>query len=181
MKYLLKIIGVFIAVTIVMAFTTPEKQVSKLVARIWKDKEVSMEKISIPDSLVTDLNSLDRLMSEGEAIGFAVHATAYGCRVGGCPAPSGQRTQANSQSYETFDYIVIYDKNLMIKKIDIANYGGEYGYEICRAKWLKQFSGSRSGFELGENIDGITGATVSASYLIEDLNSLSAILQKIGL
>ena len=94
------------------------------------------------------------------------YTTAFGCKVGGCAAPSNP----NVESYETFDYIVIYDNSLSIIKVDIAEYGGQYGYEICRAKWLKQFVGSTSGFELGGNIDGITGATVSAKYLIDDLN-----------
>lgn len=66
-----------------------------------------------------------------------------------------------------------------ILKIDISDYGGEYGYEICRAKWLKQFNGKSSGFILEENIDGISGATVSATYLIDDVNILGKYLKKL--
>ena len=56
----------------------------------------------------------------------------------------------------------------------MANYGGDYGYEICNPRWLAQFVGSSFGFKIDENVDGIAGATVSATYLIEDLNHVGS-------
>lgn len=151
---------------IVISFVNPEKKVNKIVSKVWKGSEYSLSQIDVPDSLQAEIGQLHEVIINNKTAGYVCYTTAFGCKVGGCAAPSNP----NVESYETFDYIVIYDNSLSIIKVDIAEYGGQYGYEICRAKWLKQFVGSTSGFELGGNIDGITGATVSAKYLIDDLN-----------
>jgi hypothetical protein len=169
-----KILSVFAGLLIVFAFISPDKKLNKFVSKIWKGQEVSMTAIELPDSLKSDISQLNSIHSvNGELLGYACYTTAFGCRVGGCAAPTNN---ANVQSYETFDYMVVYDPSLKIIKVDIANYGGQYGYEICRAKWLAQFIGGNSGFKLERNIDGISGATVSAQFLIDDLNEVGETL-----
>ena len=153
---------------IASSFAAPEKKVVKLVNKVWKDSNPILKEIETPDSLKTNIGHLSEIIIDENIAGYACYATAFGCKVGGCAAPSNP----NIQSYETFDYIVIYDANFKVLKVDIAEYGGQYGYEICRAKWLRQFEGGRTGFKLGSNIDGITGATVSAQFLIDDLNTV---------
>jgi len=175
MKKLFKISSILIGLVIVFAFVNPEKKVNKLVSKVWKNQEVSLSTLEVPDTLAAEITSLNTVYKDDEIVGYACYATAFGCRIGGCAAA----TKGNLQSYDTFDYIVIYDENLSILKVDIANYSGEYGYEICRPRWLTQFIGSTLGFELGENIDGISGATVSATFLIEDLNGLGKLIKEI--
>lgn len=160
-----------------VSFIIPEKKLQKLIGKIWSDQEVEVHQLDLPDSLVKDLNQLYEVKANGEVIGYACFNTAFGCRVGGCAAPSNP----NALSYETFDYYVIYDTDLKIKKVDIANYGGQYGYEICRAKWLKQFQGKTDGFALNDDIDGVSGATVSAQFLVDDLNAVGHTLKSIDL
>lgn len=178
MKYILKISTILLGLVALVAFATPEKKMDKLASKVWKDQEVELHAMELPDSLKADITTLSEVKSDGKTIGYACYTTAFGCRVGGCAAPT---TNANAQSYETFDYIVIYDTDLNIKKVDIANYGGQYGYEICRPKWLTQFVGKNSGFKLEDNIDGISGATISAQYLIDDLNAIGQKLKSIDL
>ena len=172
MKYLLKISSALLVISLLFAFAKPEKKIYKLVSKIWKNEEVAIKKVDIPDTLKTDVSQLNAIYVDGVHVGYGCYTTAFGCRVGGCAAPKN----ANVQSYETFDYIVIYDTDMSIIRVDIANYGGQYGYEICRAKWLEQFEGNTTGFKLNENIDGISGATVSASFLIDDLNDLGKLM-----
>lgn len=155
---------------VLVAFTVPEKKVEKLVSQVWKEKEILLNEVILPDSLKIDFKYFGTINSGTKLLGYACYTSAYGCRIGGCAAPGN----ATAESYETFDYIVIYDPQLSILKIDITNYPGEYGYEICRTKWLEQFKGKTDGFELNKNVDGISGATVSATYLINDLNSVGA-------
>lgn len=173
MKYVIKISAIVLCLITLVAFATPEKKLNKLAGQVWKDKDIELQAMDIPDSLKGDFISLNLVTENGKTIGYACYTTAFGCKIGGCAAPSNP----NAQSYETFDYIAIYDTDLNIKKVDIADYGGQYGYEICRPKWLKQFIGKNSGFKLEENIDGISGATVSATYLIDDLNGIGAKLK----
>ena len=150
------------------SFTSADKQMNKVVAKVWKGLSLEMNQIILADSLKNDIIQLNAVRSENELLGYACFTSAYACRVGGCAAP----TNPNVNSYETFDYVVVYDSDMKILKVEIANYTGQYGYEICRQKWLAQFIGSTSNFKLEENIDGISGATVSATFLIEDLNNV---------
>ncbi len=156
-----------------MSFATPDKQIDKVVNKLWKGEEVILSDVEVPSEYNVDIQVLKKIIVNDNTEGFACYTTAFGCKIGGCAAASTPNTDA----YETFDYIIIYDENLAILKVDIANYSGAYGYEICRAKWLKQFIGSTDGFELNENIDGISGATVSATYLIESLNKVGGIFK----
>lgn len=172
MKAGLKIFGLFLVVAVLFSFAPPEKKLNKLINKIWKDQPVEIIAIELPDSLRTVINSLYSVKLNGETVGYACYTTTFGCRVGGCAAPS-----IPNDSYETFEYMVVYDPQLSIMQVDIAEYGGQYGYEICRGKWLEQFVGGSTGFKLNENIDGITGATVSASFLIDDLNEVGAALR----
>ena len=151
----------------VFSFANPEKKIQKLIHKIWKNTEFTLQHIDL-NNQIDDLSQLNAIVSDNDLLGYACYTYSHGCRIGGCSAPSS----STDDSYEVFEYIVIYDTNLSILKIDIAEYGGEYGYEICRSKWLKQFEGETVGFMLNENIDGISGATVSATYLIDDLNKL---------
>lgn len=170
LTYATLLLGIGFAVS---SFGDPEKKINRLISKTWKTNDYTLNIMDIPDSLKVDLGMLNRVEINDTTVGYVCYTTAFGCKVGGCAAPSNP----NAESYETFDYIVVYDTDLSILKVDIAEYGGQYGYEICRAKWLDQFKGSRSGFKLGENVDGITGATVSAQYLIDDLNVVG---EKIG-
>src|SRR3989338_3708932 len=160
-KKALNYLSLAFALVVLVSFANPEKKLDKLVAKIWKDQVIELVAVELPDSLKTSISHFSAIKSGDVLLGYGCYATALGCRVGGCAAPG----EGNADTYETFDYIVIYDPNMVIIQVDIAEYSGQYGYEICRAKWLTQFAGKNSGFQLNENIDGITGATVSATYL----------------
>ena len=168
MKRILKLSISFVFLLALFSFGNPGKKLNKLCSKIWKNQVVMLKQVSLPESSDMDITQLNEIWSNDEIVGYACYTTAFGCRIGGCAAPSNP----NVESYETFDYIVIYDRDLNIIKVDVAEYGGQYGYEICRSKWLSQFKGENNGFKLEENIDGIAGATISASYLIDDLNTL---------
>ncbi len=73
-----------------------------------------------------------------------------------------------------FDYIVIFDKNLIIAKIKLLVYRESYGGEIGSLRWLKQFIGltPESSVIYKKNIAGISGATISASSLTRAVNKL---------
>ena len=167
MKNTLKYSATLIGLLLVFSFSNPDKKITKLIHKIWKDVELSMTQVDA-ENLPATISQLNKVFGNGELLGYACYTYSNGCKVGGCSAP----TENRDDTYEVFEYIVIYDTNLVIQKVDIANYGGEYGYEICRSSWLKQFNGRKTGFELNQNIDGIAGATISATYLIEDVNAL---------
>ncbi|TAJ10128.1 FMN-binding protein [Marinilabiliaceae bacterium JC017] len=80
--------------------------------------------------------------------------------------------------FETFDFIIIYDETKHIKAIKILEYRSGYGYEICTRSWLKQFCDyeSRHQFQFNEEVEVISGATISSRGLTEAVNKANVIL-----
>ncbi|NDV16827.1 FMN-binding protein [Muricauda sp. TY007] len=68
---------------------------------------------------------------------------------------------------KTFDYVVLFTPELSVKKSKILIYREDHGRQVGSQRWLKQFIGKKSGETLvyGEDIDGISGATVSAKSM----------------
>lgn len=158
-----------ISLLLLFSFSNPDKKINKLIRKVWKDTELTMTQVEF-ENTPENITQLNKIFGNEELLGYACYTYSTGCKIGGCSAPNPEK---RDETYEVFEYIVIYDTSLTIKKVDIANYGGDYGYEICRPGWLKQFNGGKNNFELNKNIDGIAGATISATYLIYDINSLS--------
>lgn len=80
-----------------------------------------------------------------------------------------------------FDYIVLFDPDFTIKKSKVLIYREDYGQQIGSQRWLKQFIGLSINDTpvYGQNIDAISGATVSASnmtravdYVLKSINLL---------
>ena len=66
-----------------------------------------------------------------------------------------------------FDYLILFNADLSIKKAKVLIYREEHGRQIGSQRWLKQFIGLTVGDPLvyGENIDAISGATISANSM----------------
>lgn len=66
-----------------------------------------------------------------------------------------------------FDYVVLFNPDLSIKKSKILIYREDHGRQVGSQRWLKQFIGRKSGESLtyGEDVDGISGATISAKSM----------------
>ncbi|HLU81447.1 MAG TPA: FMN-binding protein [Flavobacteriaceae bacterium] len=84
-----------------------------------------------------------------------------------------------------FDYVVFFDKDLIIKKSKVLIYREDFGRQIGTRRWLSQFDGmnSTSNPQYGEDIAAISGATISASSMTRAMNGVLkslAVLQKNG-
>nr|WP_320118697.1 FMN-binding protein [uncultured Marinifilum sp.] len=77
-----------------------------------------------------------------------------------------------------FDYMVLFNEDLEIQKVVVLVYRSSYGGEIMAKYWLKQFIGKVKGenMEFGKDIDGISGATISAPSITKGIKMLSLIL-----
>jgi len=80
-----------------------------------------------------------------------------------------------------FDYMVIFDEELIIKKVIVLVYRSTYGGEIMSRSWLKQFIGKCKGeaMEIDKDIDSISGATLSAPSIAEGIKDLSLLIVEI--
>ncbi len=82
---------------------------------------------------------------------------------------------------DEFDYVVIFDEALIIKKIKILAYREDYGGEITSKRWLRQFDGTdrETTLNYGKDIIGISGATISAVSMCKEVNDLLKDLSKL--
>lgn len=70
-----------------------------------------------------------------------------------------------------FDFIVIFNKELIVSKVKILVYREDHGGEIGSKRWLKQFIGKPSEDELKyEDVVAISGATLSARSMTVEIN-----------
>ncbi|WP_321306958.1 FMN-binding protein [Marinifilum fragile] len=103
--------------------------------------------------------SISKLMNEGKAVGIAGFASSKG-------------------KNDLFDYLVLFDESMTIKKVVILVYRSSYGGEIMAKYWLKQFEGKHHGeqLEFNKDIDSISGATISAPAITTGIKSLSLLM-----
>ena len=80
--------------------------------------------------------------------------------------------KAASKTVE-FDYLILIDTDLIIKKTKILIYREDYGGEIGSKRWLKQFIGKSSSdtLQYEKDIIPISGATISALSMTKAVNS----------
>jgi hypothetical protein len=156
-------------------FMLNEKAIDKVLKKSFKNSVYEKKIVAVPDSLKATLGELYSVNVDGKVEGYVCYATAFGCKVGGCAKPN----DPNLSAYETFDYIVVFNKDLSIRNLEIANYPGAYGYEICRKSWLNQFIGKTPALKLYEDVDGVSGATISAQFLVEDLNFVKSMIDSL--
>ena len=70
-----------------------------------------------------------------------------------------------------FDFIVIFNQDLIVSKVKVLVYREDHGGEIGSKRWLRQFEGKAPGQELKYNdVIAISGATLSARSITEEMN-----------
>ncbi len=138
-----------------------EKKIDKEVLSIFNIVDFSKELVLINDTVNISLplkfndNNFYKVVNDNELIGFFYYGKAL-------------------SKADVFDYVVIFDKELIIKKIKILAYREDYGGEIGSKRWLKQFIDLSidDSAVYGKNIKGISGATISARSMTITVNKL---------
>ncbi|MDA0331160.1 MAG: FMN-binding protein [Bacteroidetes bacterium] len=80
-----------------------------------------------------------------------------------------------------FDYIVLFDKDLVIQSIKILVYREDYGGEIGSKRWLNQFIGKTffDKFIYRKNVAAISGATISVNSMTDAVNDILSYLKSL--
>lgn len=73
-------------------------------------------------------------------------------------------------------YLVAVDTALQLLDVDILVYREEYGGEVAYESWRKQFRGKRpgDGMQVGREIRGISGATISVNAVTAGIRKMLA-------
>ncbi|WP_027136863.1 FMN-binding protein [Gaetbulibacter saemankumensis] len=147
-----------------MAFGLPnniQKKIDKEITKTFEIEDFSFTEFKIPNAIASKVKSkfnndnLFKIEVENKLVGYAYVS------------------QAPSKT-ALFDYLVLLDTDLVVKKSKVLVYREEYGGEIGSARWLKQFIGKNQDDSLkyGENIMAISGATISVRSMTNAMNDL---------
>lgn len=117
--------------------------------------------ISIPASPFLLGQSMKAIQVNDELLGYAFLGTA----------PS---------KTDTFEYLILFDENFIIKKASVLIYREDYGGEIASKRWLSQFVNKQqsNAFVFGNNISAISGATISVQSMTASVNHVFSALRK---
>jgi len=78
-------------------------------------------------------------------------------------------------------FLVLFNKEGNILSTDVVKYREPYGGGVKIKSWNDQFKGknSKSSYKIGENIDSISGATISVRSLTKGIRKLALLYKKI--
>ena len=152
-----------------------KKKINKELKKIFKEENLTVSALRLDEQFTSvPNNSFYEVVLKEKTIGYININRVNACRSGGCDRPG----ILNTERYDHFYYMVVFDKELSILKLTVLDYQSDHGYEICSKSWLKQFTGpADQNFEYNKNIDAISGATVSVNALILEMNYLILMLK----
>ena len=78
-------------------------------------------------------------------------------------------------------YLTCFNMDGQLINAHIVKYREDYGYEVGNRRWLNQFLGldASSDYNVGINIDGISGATISVNSVSRGINRSAIIIENL--
>ena len=138
-----------------------QKKVDKEIKLIFNTDDFVLEPIMVSEEINAKLrtkireNDLFNISSDTVSLGYAYIGKGFG-------------------KVDDFDFLVLFDTDLIIVKSKILVYREDYGGEIGSKRWLKQFNGKGKNdtIEYEKDIIAISGATLSANSMTVAVNNL---------
>ena len=138
-----------------------QKKVDKEIELIFNTDDFVLEPIIVSKEINAKLrtkineNDLFNISTDSVSLGFAYLGKGFG-------------------KVDDFDFLVLFDTDLIIIKSKILVYREDYGGEIGSKRWLKQFNGKgkNDNIEYEKDIIAISGATLSANSMTVAVNNL---------
>ena len=146
-----------------------QKRIDKTFEKLWKNQEIAIVALDVSMVIQKELGFKIRKQTLYKLIGNAKHLGYMYLD----KAPS---------KFDKFDYMVIYNPDLTIKEVKVLVYREDYGGEIMSGSFVRQFRGknSFSKLELGKDIQGISGATISCRSAVEGVRKLTKRIYKLN-
>jgi Na+-translocating ferredoxin:NAD+ oxidoreductase RnfG subunit len=138
-----------------------QKKVSKEIKTTYNIEEYTLTNVKVSDKLNSSLatkisdDNFYKITSANKVLGYVF------------------LDRAPSKTAE-FDYLILLDVSGTIKKANVLIYREEYGGEIGSTRWLRKFIGktTQDNLEYKNNIDAISGATISVRSMINATNNV---------
>jgi Na+-translocating ferredoxin:NAD+ oxidoreductase RnfG subunit len=159
-----KIAFLTIVVLLVSSFTTNKKieaLIEKEIKTAFSLEKYSKQPISVSSEInetlpiKIDKTNFFKIQNEEKIVGYYYLGQAFG-------------------KADYFDFIVIFDKDLIVSKVKILVYREDHGSEVGSKRWLNQFKGKTTNENLTyqKDIAAISGATISAKSITNEVNKL---------
>jgi len=145
------------------------KKMNKTIHKTWDEENITINKIGIPDA---QLDSIGINLQENQLFVVKNNSSKLGYVF----------LEQGKGRYDYFDFMVITDTSIVVKKVQVLIYRSENGGAISNKRWLRQFAGQspETTFKYGNEIDAISGATLSGNAItdgvanvISQLNTLN--------
>jgi len=90
-------------------------------------------------------------------------------------------TDAVIGKFQLINYAVAFGTDGAIRDMEILSYREEHGGEVRTRAWRKQFEGKTGAapLQLGMDIQGISGATMSCSHVTEGVKRIATYVQMV--
>lgn len=159
-----KIAILSIVVLLISSFTTSKKTealIEKEIKTVFNLVKYSKQPISVSSEInktlpikIDDTNFF-KIKNEEKITGYYYFGQAFG-------------------KADYFDFIVIFDKDLIVSKVKVLVYREDHGSEVGSKRWLNQFNGKKTTENLTyqKDIAAISGATISAKSITNEINKL---------
>ena len=178
---LVAIIGLAFSLPALNELTVPERKIGRTIEKVFNSATFQLVEKNKPDvNCVNESFSKQFTVTDkGKTLGNVYIRRVHTCDPEACRENSTKSPSTNLNDLEYFDYFMIMDTDTVIQNITVYNYQATHGHDVAKRNWLSQFIGQPNNtyFEYGENIDAISGATVSAenftneiSYILDCLN-----------
>lgn len=157
-------------------------RVEKRLNRVFKKNEVVLQPVKMDDETKAEKNFREEFFSiidkeDQNHQGFLHIGRVKTCRAGVCSAP-GENFAGGDSEY--FDYFIVFNPDFSVKHINIFSYQASHGHEVTAKGWLRQFQGYSGDekMQVGKEIDGISGATISVHAITDDVKAKTEMLRQ---
>ena len=138
------------------------KKMNRTLAKLWPEQTITKKSINISPALQKKLS-------------FTLENNSFYSIIKNSKSEAYLFLSKGKGKMNVFDYMVVFKKDLSILKVKVLVYREEYGGEIGSGRWLKQFIGKSdpAKMKFGHDIQNISGATISARSLTEDVKKVT--------
>jgi len=149
----------------------PAKKINKAISKIWKVEDFEVTDHDLNNNKNCFKNGCWlKVKTNGTYLGMIYIGRVNSCRSGGCSIDGDPQ----SLVFEFFDYFLLTDTSGQVLWVKVYNYQATQGHEVMSRGWLNQFKGLTKDEKVvfGQDIEAISGATVSASAITEDIQQV---------
>ena len=149
----------------------PMKKINKAIKKVWKIEDFEVIDYDLNNEKNCCKNGCwMKVTSSNKDLGMVYIGRVNSCRSGGCSLDGDQQSLA----FEFFDYFLLTDTTGQVLWVKVYNYQATQGHEVMSRGWLNQFKGLTKDEKVvfGQDIEAISGATVSASAITEDIQQV---------